>query len=144
MATQLRRKVGAISAVTKTSWIQTPKDMRSVNAKTRDVVAAAFVIFVTSQTAIAQTTLPNPLVKHFTDGTAEAIEKMQARQQQRMQEEREVQQRKRRLASITGCSANAARTNCKCFDKSGSVESILNHEQCLAVVDRGLAAVHDF
>lgn len=118
--------------------------MRSVNAKTRGVLAAALVVFCTSQTAIAQTTLPNPLVKHFTDGTAEAIEKMQARQQQHLREARELEQRKRRLSSIMGCSASAARTNCKCFDKSGSVESILNHEQCLAVVDRGLAAVHDF
>lgn len=138
------RKFGGESAVTKISEIQISRDMRSVNVKRRGCLAAALVILFASQTAFAEAIFPNPFVKHFADGTAEAIEKMQARQQQYMQEAREREQRKGRLASITGCSANAARTSCKCFDKSGSVDSILNHEQCLAVVDRGLAAMHDF
>ena len=73
-----------------------------------------------------------------------ALDKMNEHQMERTQLMNEQAKHKARLASISGCTTNAKRDNCKCFDKSGSVESILDQQQCLAVVDRGLAALQDY
>jgi flagellar biosynthesis/type III secretory pathway M-ring protein FliF/YscJ len=72
------------------------------------------------------------------------LDKSNARQVERARMMNEEAKYKSRLNSIRGCSTNVKRDSCKCFDGSGSVESVLDQRQCLAVVDRGLAAIQDF
>lgn len=78
------------------------------------------------------------------EGTAKAFEKMQNDNERRMKENAADNKRKQRLANISGCATNAKKTSCKCFDKQGGVETILDDKQCHEVVNRGLAAVNDF
>lgn len=72
------------------------------------------------------------------------LDRANALQMERTQIVNEQIKHKARLVSISGCSTNVKRDNCKCFDKSGGIESILDQQQCLAVVDRGLVALQDF
>jgi hypothetical protein len=88
--------------------------------------------------------ISNGLAQVAANTTNNVFEKMTASQDLRTKENNELMKRKQRLASLSGCSTNAKRTDCKCFDKAGSTETILDKEQCLAVVDRGLAALNDF
>ncbi|WP_157314878.1 hypothetical protein [Chitinibacter sp. GC72] len=82
--------------------------------------------------------------KGINEGTAQAFEKMLDNNDKRMKQNAADAKRKQRLANISGCATNAKRTSCKCFDKQGSIETILDEKQCMEVVNRGLAAVNDF
>jgi hypothetical protein len=82
--------------------------------------------------------------KGVNEGTAKAFEKMLDDNDKRMKQNAADAKRKQRLANISGCATNAKRTSCKCFDKQGSIETILDEKQCMEVVNRGLAAVNDF
>lgn len=84
------------------------------------------------------------LSKGVNEGTAQAFEKVLNDNERRMKENAAASKRKQRLANISGCATNAKKTSCKCFDKQGSVETILDEKQCHEVVNRGLAAVNDF
>ncbi|NOT17808.1 MAG: hypothetical protein HOP20_07065 [Sulfuriferula sp.] len=113
------------------------------------VFISIFITEINSKNSIPLVNKPMQLlsngIAHVAANTTNNVyEKMTANQALRIQENNDLIQRKKRLASLSGCSTNAKRTNCKCFDKFGSIESILNKEQCLAVVDRGLAALNDF
>lgn len=78
------------------------------------------------------------------EGTTKSIERI-ARDQERRNKEAAAESRHRqRLANLSGCATNAKKTTCKCFDKQGNIDTILNDEQCLEVVRRGIGAVSDF
>ena len=82
--------------------------------------------------------------KGVNEGTAQAFEKMLNDNDKRMKQNAADTKRKQRLANISGCATNAKKTSCKCFDKQGGVETILDDKQCHEVVNRGLAALNDF
>jgi hypothetical protein len=83
----------------------------------------------------------------ITDGavqsTTKAFEQIQKDSERRAKEYAADNKRKQRLASISGCATNAKKTSCKCFDKQGGIENILDEKQCMDVVNRGLAAIND-
>lgn len=85
-------------------------------------------------------TLTAPLQRDIDDISSRALDRI------RQNAEQDAAKRKlqSRVDSISGCAANARRSDCKCFTKQGSIESIVPFNACLAVVDRGLAALNDF
>lgn len=101
-------------------------------------------IIAASVIAVAKVPTLNPLARYFSNTATEAANKMASAQLDRTQKRQEQEHRKQRLANIVGCSTDTSRKSCKCYDRTGSVDIILSHQQCLAVVDRGLAALNDF
>lgn len=88
--------------------------------------------------------VPQKIVEKQTGKVFDALDEVQENNVKRAEERAAKAKREARLRAIKGCTANAKRTKCSCFDENGSKETILNHEQCIAVVDRGLAALYDF
>ncbi|WP_410499639.1 hypothetical protein [Chitinibacter sp. S2-10] len=110
-------------------------------------VLIAVLIAATAQAGVVEQTAREAgrgLAKGVNEGTAQAFEKILDGNDKRMKQNAADAKRKQRLANISGCATNAKRTSCKCFDKQGSIETILDEKQCMEVVNRGLAAVNDF
>lgn len=94
--------------------------------------------------AEAASKVPKKIIEKSMEDVHRNLDEMQEKNHQRAIERAEQAKRDARLKAIRGCTANAKRTKCSCFDANGSKDTILTHEQCLQVVDRGLAALHDF
>lgn len=110
------------------------KDGDAKNAADKVADAVAEAVYV----------VPQKIVEKQTGKVFDALDEAQENNLKRAEERAAKAKHEARLKAIKGCTANAKRTKCSCFDENGSKETVLNHEQCIAVVERGLAALHDF